>query len=67
MTTWTPTLLRWTEEAEARHVREWAAFDREQACAVARSTAETPQTDRLRRWSAVCVRAWFGDEEEQIG
>ncbi len=49
MTARMPAILRWSEEAEANHVREWAALDRESSNKTARPEACDPPADQSRR------------------
>ena len=49
MTARKPAILRWSEEAEASHVREWAALDRGSSNSAARPEACDPRADQLRR------------------
>jgi hypothetical protein len=51
MTARKPAILRWSEEAEANHVREWSALDRGSSNKGARPEACDPRADQspLRR------------------
>ena len=49
MTARKPAILRWSEEAEASHVREWAALDRGSSNSAARPEACDPRTDQSPR------------------
>ena len=62
MTARKPATLRWSEEAEANHVREWAALDRESSNKTARPEACDPRADQspLRRPLLSRVFTLFG-------
>jgi len=49
MTAWKPAILRWSEEAEANHVREWAALDRGSSNNTGRPEACDPRADQSSR------------------
>ncbi len=62
MTTRMPTLLRWSEEAEAAQVRALAAFEREPESAAVRPVAFDPHPQSRHNRQAVLPRllSWFG-------
>jgi len=62
MTARKPAILRWSEEAEANHVREWAALDRGSSNTAARPEACDPPADQspLRRPLLSRVFTLFG-------
>lgn len=66
MTTRIPTLLRWTEEAEAAQVRALAAFEREPESAAARPVPSVPQPLPTRH-RLTWLLSWFGGPDPQIG
>jgi hypothetical protein len=49
MTARKPAILRWSEEAEANHVREWAALDRGSSNKAVCPEACDPRADQSRR------------------
>jgi len=62
MTARKPAILRWSEEAEANHVREWAALDRGSSNAAVCPEACDPPADQsaLRRPLLSRVFTLFG-------
>jgi hypothetical protein len=68
MTTRRPTLLRWTEEAEAEQVRALAAFEREPQTPAARPVAFAPEPFSTRHRPALLpwLLSWFGGASLQI-
>jgi hypothetical protein len=68
MATRRPTLLRWTEEAEAAQVSALAAFEREVQSAAARPVAVVPRPLSTRHRASVLpwLLSWFGTPDPQI-
>jgi len=68
MTAKKPTLLRWTEEAEAEHVCALATLEREPQSAAARPAAFASQPFSTRRRPALLPRllSWFRNAGRQI-
>jgi hypothetical protein len=63
-----PTLLRWTEEAEAAQVRALAAFECEPESAAVRAISVDPHPWSQRNHHAVLPRLlnWLGGSDPQI-
>jgi len=51
-----PTILRWSEEAEASHVREWVALERRAPIAAARPTISSSRPPYSARPTGVLFR-----------
>jgi hypothetical protein len=64
MTARKPAILRWSEEAEASHVREWAALDRGSSNKAARPEAYDPPADQSPRRRPLLSRVFtlFGGQ-----
>jgi hypothetical protein len=64
MTARKPATLRWSEEAEANHVREWAALDRGSSNNTARPEVCDPRTDQSPRRRPLLSRVFtlFGSQ-----
>ena len=68
MTVRKPTILRWSEEAEANHVREWAELDRDVLNRAARPAVCSGRPHRPARLSALVARlkAILGSDNPEI-
>jgi hypothetical protein len=68
MTVRKPTILRWSEEAEANHVREWAELDRDVLNRAARPDVCSGRPHRPARLSALVARlkAILGSDNPEI-
>jgi hypothetical protein len=68
MTARKPAIFRWSEEAEANHVREWAELDRGSSNKAARPEACGPRADQSHRRRPLLSRvlALFGRRNSEI-
>jgi hypothetical protein len=68
VTTRIPTLMRWTEEAEAAQMCAFAAFECEPESAAVRAVAfdRHPLSPRNRQAVLPRLLSWFGGSEAQI-
>jgi hypothetical protein len=59
--------LRWSEEAEAHHVREWAKLERAAQNNAARAELCAPRPHSSRRWPAFSrLLSLFGRQTSEI-